>query len=90
MNFYLYRAKVNVMKTRILLFAMIIITLTSCAELMKVLESAGTSPLTEGEVVGGLKKLLLPGKELAQRLSLENGYYGDAMVKILLPDEAIL
>jgi len=77
------------MKTRILLFAMIIITLTSCAELMKVLESAGTSPLTEAEVVGGLKEALATGaRNSAQRLSLENGYYGDAMVKILLPDEA--
>ena len=68
---------------------MIIITLTSCAELMKVLESAGTSPLTEAEVVGGLKEALTTGaRNSAQRLSLENGYYGDAMVKILLPDEA--
>ena len=77
------------MKTRILLFVMIIMILTSCAELMKVLESAGTSPLTEAEVVGGLKEALTTGaRNSAQRLSLENGYYGDAMVKILLPDEA--
>jgi hypothetical protein len=56
---------------------------------MKVLESAGTSPLTEAEVVSGLKEALTTGaRNSAQRLSLENGYYGDAMVKILLPDEA--
>lgn len=77
------------MKTRILLFTMIIMIFTACAELMKVLDSVGTIPLTEAEVVGGLKEALTTGaRNSAQRLSLENGYYGDAMVKILLPDEA--
>ena len=77
------------MKTRILLFLTIILILTSCAELMKVLETVGTGPLTEAEVIGGLKEALSTGaRNSAQRLALENGYYGDDLVKILLPDEA--
>ncbi len=77
------------MKTRIVLFATIILILTSCAELMKVLETVGSGPLTEAEVIGGLKEALSTGAQnSARRLALENGYYGDELVKILLPDEA--
>ncbi len=93
MIFYiLYLAKniiIRTMKIRILVLTSIIVILTSCAEVLKVLESAGTVPLTEAEVINGLKEALTTGaRNSAQRLSLENGYYGDALVKILLPDEA--
>lgn len=92
-DFYiLYLAKniiIRTMKIRILVLTSIIVILTSCAEVLKVLESAGTVPLTEAEVINGLKEALTTGaRNSAQRLSLENGYYGDALVKILLPDEA--
>jgi len=51
--------------------------------------SSVTVPLTEDEVVSGLKEALALGaKTSAEKLSVENGYYGDAAVKILLPDEA--
>ena len=46
-------------------------------------------PLTEEEVVNGLKEALITGaRNSAQKLAAENGYYGDEAVKILLPDEA--
>ena len=68
----------------------ILLTLFSgCAELMNVLQSPAGVPLTEDEVISGLKEALsLGAKTSAEKLSRENGYYGDAAVKILLPDEA--
>ena len=57
--------------------------------MMKVLQSAGNVPLTEAEVISGLKEALSTGaKNAAERLARENGYYGDNLIKILLPDEA--
>ncbi len=45
--------------------------------------------LTEADVINGLKEALITGaKNSATRLAAENGYYGDAAIKIFLPDEA--
>lgn len=63
--------------------------LAGCAEMQKVLQSAGPVPLTEEDVVTGLKEALITGaKNSAGILSAEDGYFGDATVKILLPDDA--
>ena len=64
--------------------------LGSCAELMTVLQTtAGDGPLTEGEVTEGLKEALKTGaRNSAQRLAAQNGYYGDELIKIYLPEEA--
>lgn len=77
------------MKTRILFSAILILLLSGCAELMKVLQTVSNVPLTEAEVISGLKEALTTGaKNAAERLARENGYYGDDLIKILLPDEA--
>jgi hypothetical protein len=77
------------MKPKTIIFIILGVVLTGCAELMTVLQSAGSLPLTESEVIGGLKEALTLGaKNAATRLAAENGYYGDAAIKILLPDEA--
>jgi hypothetical protein len=77
------------MKAKAILFIVMIPFLAGCAELLNVLQSAGTLPLTESEVISGLKEALTTGaKNSAERLAKENGYYGDAAIKILLPDEA--
>jgi hypothetical protein len=77
------------MKLKIFAFAGIMLLLTACAELMNVIQTTGTLPLTEGDVIAGLKEALTTGaRNSAQRLAAENGYYGDAAVKILLPPEA--
>ena len=56
---------------------------------MKVLQTVSNVPLTEAEVISGLKEALTTGaKNAAERLAKENGYYGDDLIKILLPDEA--
>jgi hypothetical protein len=54
-----------------------------------VLQSARNLPLTESEVISGLKEALITGaRNSAQKLAMENGYFGDAAIKIPLPDEA--
>jgi hypothetical protein len=56
---------------------------------MNILQTVSPLPLTEEEVVSGLKEALMTGaKNSAQRLAAENGYYGDEVIKIFLPDEA--
>jgi hypothetical protein len=77
------------MKSKSIIFIILMLVLAGCAELMNVLQTAGSLPLTESEVISGLKEALTLGaKNAATRLAAENGYYGDAAIKILLPDEA--
>lgn len=62
---------------------------SGCAELMNILQTTGTAALTEADVISGLKEALITGaRNSATRLAAENGYYGDALIKIPLPDEA--
>ncbi|RLD69564.1 MAG: DUF4197 domain-containing protein, partial [Bacteroidetes bacterium] len=64
--------------------------LTGCAELNSLIQSVPTdAPLSEAEVVEGLKEALIVGsKNSSSILSAVDGYYGDELVKILLPEEA--
>ena len=64
--------------------------LSGCAELSSLMQSVPVDvPLTEAEVAEGLKEALVRGSNNASSvLSAVNGYYGDALVKILLPEEA--
>lgn len=77
------------MKIRYFLFIASTVFFTSCAGLQTVLQSGGAAPLSEEEVIRGLKEALSTGaRNSAGKLAAENGYYGDAAVRILLPDEA--
>ncbi len=79
------------MKKAILPFIIsLFLLLNSCAELMTALQTAtGDAPLTEAEVIDGLKEALMTGaRNSAQKLAAQNGYYGDEIVKIYLPEEA--
>lgn len=77
------------MNARYIFLLPLFVVITGCAELLNIIQSPVNVPLTEEEVVGGLKEALAIGaKNSADRLSMENGYYGDVAVKILLPDEA--
>jgi hypothetical protein len=65
--------------------------LNSCAELTQIAQSAAAQnlPLTNAEIVGGLKEALLVGTDsTVAHLSAINGYLKDQAVKILLPPEA--
>lgn len=73
-----------------IVFPLIIATLlaTSCEWLNQVSESTG---LSEEEVIEGLKTALAVGTDSSStKLSLQDGYYGNALIKIPLPDEAVL
>jgi hypothetical protein len=76
------------MKNIIYIFLLSI--LCSCAELTAVMDAYNASaPLSEGEVASGLKEALRVGTDsAAARLGHTNGYYGDELVKIMLPKEA--
>ncbi len=73
-----------------LYFALLGIAFTACAELTTLMETYDIDlPLTEYEVSSGLKEALRVGTDsAATRLGALNGYYGDELVKILLPEEA--
>ncbi len=62
----------------------------SCQELIQVAEQMGTPrPLSQQEVVSGLKQALTIGADsAASGLAAVDGYYGDPGVRIRLPAEA--
>ncbi|MCU4164588.1 DUF4197 domain-containing protein [Carboxylicivirga caseinilyticus] len=66
------------------------IAFTACAELTQIVQNLPLDiPLTEEEVANGLKEALRVGTDSASaRLGVTNGYYGDELVKIMLPEEA--
>ncbi|MGQ1783685.1 MULTISPECIES: DUF4197 domain-containing protein [unclassified Saccharicrinis] len=72
------------------LASLLTIFLSGCAELMQVVNTIEMDvPLSETEVASGLKEALRVGTDsAAHRLALKDGYFGDEMVKILLPAEA--
>ncbi len=73
-----------------LFYFLSIVVLTACAELTAVIDTYNASaPLTENEVANGLREALRVGTDSASaRLGQTNGYYGDELVKIMLPKEA--
>jgi hypothetical protein len=77
-------------KKRVLIPALSLFLLSGCAELNTLMQSVPTSaPLTEADVAKGLKEALKIGsKNASSILSAADGYYGDELVKILLPEEA--
>ncbi len=77
-------------KYNISLFLVILFT-TGCAQLTQIANQAlnENKPLTQGEIVSGLKEALIVGTgKSVDILGVTDGYYKDQMVKILLPPEA--
>lgn len=63
----------------------------ACAELMQVVNETakGQGPLTRTEIASGLKEALIVGTNKSVKLlGVNDGYYKDEAVKILLPPEA--
>ncbi len=57
--------------------------------LNKVLPGANKDSLTTGDVVSGLKEALETGTNRSvQKLSAVDGFFGDAVIKVLMPEEA--
>lgn len=64
---------------------LVFLVFTGCSDLFEDTDKS----LTESEVVSGLKQALEIGADsAASKLAAEDGYYGDQLVKILLPPEA--
>jgi hypothetical protein len=61
-----------------------------CAEIMQVVSSTmGDQPLTNTEIIAGLKQALAVGTDSSvARVSKTDGYFRDELIKILLPPEA--
>jgi hypothetical protein len=78
------------MKRKLIVLVGGILSLAGCTTLMNTLQTATSSgTLTETDVISGLKEALIVGaKNSSGVLSAVDGYYKDATVKILLPDEA--
>lgn len=78
-------------KIKILTLFVSLLMLNSCAELSQIAKTVGTPnlPLSNAEIVSGLKEALLVGADSSiNRLSAVDGYLRDQAVKILLPPEA--
>ncbi|MBE0678172.1 MAG: DUF4197 domain-containing protein [Bacteroidales bacterium] len=82
--------KIYTLRFRVAALFLSLFLLTGCAELMSILQTASAvKDLTEGDIISGLKEALTVGaRKAADKLSAENGYYGDPAVKIPLPEEA--
>ncbi len=80
------------MKKTFLLGLILLFAFSGCETAKTIMNSVGTSgngSLTTAEVVDGLKTALEVGTDSAtSKLSSLNGFYADAMVKILMPPEA--
>jgi hypothetical protein len=77
-------------KKLVLIPALSVLLLSGCAELNTLMQSIPVDvPLSEADVAKGLKEALVVGsKNSSSILSAMDGYYGDELVKILLPEEA--
>ncbi len=80
------------MKKIYLLGLVLLFSISGCETAKTIMDSVGTTgsgSLTTAEVVNGLKTALELGTDSAtSTLSKLNGFYADAMVKILMPPEA--
>ena len=78
------------MKTKALVLIAAILIFENCGQVLNLLQTVyGQVPLSEADVISGLKEALMTGaRNSADRLSAENGYYGDATIKIFLPADA--
>jgi hypothetical protein len=79
------------MKTKILLSTLVVFLLVGCAEMQQMAKTIydEQKPLTQSEIVAGLKQALIVGADSSvAQLSGLNGYLKDEAVKILLPPEA--
>ncbi|MEZ4841363.1 MAG: DUF4197 domain-containing protein [Flavobacteriaceae bacterium] len=62
--------------------------LNSCSELQQVVNQLPQNPVTDADIISGLKQALNIGIEKqVSKLTMEDGFYKNELVKILLPQE---
>lgn len=79
------------MKMKFAFFGLILLIVSGCAEMQQMAKTIydEQKPLTQSEIIAGLKQALIVGTDSSvTELSGLNGYLKDEAVKILLPPEA--
>lgn len=77
------------MKKLTIIGTFFVFSLTGCDTARNILSSGGNGNLSNGDVVQGLKEALRVGADSATfHLGLLNGFYGDDMIRIMMPPEA--
>jgi hypothetical protein len=77
------------MKKLIVIGSLFIFPLAGCDTARSILGSGGNGNLSNGDVVQGLKEALRVGTDSATfHLGLLNGFYGDDIIRIVMPPEA--
>ncbi len=77
------------MKKLIVIFTLFVLPIAGCDTARNILGSAGSGNLSNAEVVQGLKEALKTGTDSATfHLALLNGFYGDDIIRIMMPPEA--
>ena len=79
------------MKKLILAFSIFAVTLSGCTTAKQILGSigSGSGNLSNAEIVQGLKEALRVGTDsTTKHLSITNGFFGDDIIRILMPPEA--
>ncbi|MDQ6844692.1 MAG: DUF4197 domain-containing protein, partial [Bacteroidota bacterium] len=77
------------MKKLIVILTLFVLPIAGCDTARSILGSAGSGNLSNAEVVQGLKEALKTGTDSATfHLALLNGFYGDDIIRIMMPPEA--
>ncbi len=77
------------MKKLAVIISLFALPLAGCDTARNILNSAGSANLSNGEIVQGLKEALRVGTDSATfHLGLLNGFYGDDIIRIVMPPEA--
>ncbi|CAN5210996.1 DUF4197 domain-containing protein [soil metagenome] len=79
------------MKRVIVIFSIFLMPLAGCESAKQIFDAAtgSTAGLTNADIIAGLKDALRVGTDSsAKKLSLANGFFGNSILKILMPPEA--
>lgn len=77
------------MKKLIVIGTLFVFPLAGCDTAHNILNSGGSGNLSSADIVQGLKEALRVGADSATfHLGLLNGFYGDDMIRIVMPPEA--
>ena len=93
-DIFFYSFKFNNMKKIILLTTILCTTFLSCDTAKQILDSYGSTlpgggGLTNADIISGLKEALTIGtQKSSQQLSSTDGFFKNAVIKVLMPEEA--